>query len=421
MNSLDKAKLLDQNDPLSKFRKQFFHPENEIYFDGNSLGKMPLAAKSQLHKTIDEQWGKGLIGSWNSHWIDLPSRIAKKYSQLLGAEKDEIIIGESTSVRLYQSIHALLKSNLYPKQLVTDTLNFPSNLYIMDGLTRIFKIPQVLKLDYSQEIEANIKKLKSSIKENPGIICLSLVSYKSSYLYPMKELNEWANEHQSIIVWDLSHAVGAVPINLKTSATRIALGCTYKYMNGGPGAPAFLFIEKSLQSQIYNPIQGWFGHQNPFDFSSEYIAATDINRFASGTPSVLSMQAMEAGIDMILESGIKKIREKSLLQSENLIDLVEKHLVPIGFQLESPRDSLFRGSHITLSHESSWQICQTLISGNNNKPKIIPDFRPPNFIRFGITPLYTKHNEIYQLVKRLEAIVKKKYFLSFTKEKPQVT
>ena len=421
MNSLDKAEFLDQNDPLSRYRNRFFHPENEIYFDGNSLGKMPIAAQYQLHKTIDEQWGKGLIGSWNNHWIDLPSRIAKKYSQLLGAKKDEIIIGESTSVRLYQSIHALLESNLYPKQLVTDTLNFPSDLYILDGLTRIFKIPKILKLDYSQEIEANVKKLKNSIKESPGIICLSLVSYKSSYLYPMKELNEWANNHRSIIVWDLSHAVGAVPIDFKASATLIAIGCTYKYMNGGPGAPAFLFIEKKIQTQIHNPIQGWFGHQNPFNFSDKYIAANDINKFASGTPSVLSMQAMEAGIDIILEAGIKKIREKSILQSENLIDLVKKYLVPNGFHLESPRNSLYRGSHITLSHKSSWQICQTLISGNGNEPRIIPDFRPPNFIRFGITPLYTKHDDIYQLVKRLEAIVKTKSFLSFTLEKPKVT
>jgi kynureninase len=206
---LNLAKELDQKDPLVQFRARFFNPKNELYFDGNSLGKLPLEAQKTLDQIIQKQWGERLIRSWNEQWLELPKRIASKYASLLGADPNEVCIGESTSVRLYQILHALLSSNLFPKHLTTDSLNFPTDLYIMDGLKKAFNIPSLNVVSYPSEINADLNSLKESIVQNPGIICLSLVSYKSAFLYPMQLLNRWAEKHHSVIVWDLSHAVGA--------------------------------------------------------------------------------------------------------------------------------------------------------------------------------------------------------------------
>ena len=421
MIDLSNAKLLDKKDVLSKFHSLFYHQKNEIYFDGNSLGKLPLQAQKTIEEAVQKQWGEGLIRSWNQYWLSLSSRISDKYSELLGAEKGEIIIGESTSVSLYQVTYALLKEGNFPKQLSTDILNFPTDLYVLEGLGKSFEIPPLKIISYKDEVEAEIEILKASIKNNPGIVCLSLVSYKSAYLYPMKQLNRWASKHQSIIVWDLSHAVGAVAIDLKETETIIALGCTYKYMNGGPGAPAFLYINKEWYSKLSNPIQGWFGHQHPFNFSKKYEAANSIKRFASGTPAILSLIGMEAGIDITLEAGIKLLQEKSIQQSEAFIKEVINKLVPLGFSIESPLDHRKRGSHVTISHYASWQICQALIAGNGEHPKIIPDFRPPHFIRFGITPLYTRFEEIKRVIEVLREITERKLYLNFPLEKLEVT
>jgi kynureninase len=421
MIDLSNAKLLDKKDVLSKFHSLFYHKKNEIYFDGNSLGKLPLKAQKTIEEAVQKQWGEGLIRSWNQYWLSLSSRISDKYSELLGAEKGEIIIGESTSVSLYQVTYALLKEGRFAKHLSTDILNFPTDLYVLEGLEKSFGIPSLKIISYKNEVEAEIEILKASIKNNPGIICLSLVSYKSAYLYPMKQLNRWASKHHSIIVWDLSHAVGAVAIDLKETETMIALGCTYKYMNGGPGAPAFLYINEEWHSKLLNPIQGWFGHQRPFDFSKKYEAAKSIKRFASGTPAILSLLGMEAGIDITLEAGIKLLQEKSIQQSEAFIKEVINKLVPLGFSIESPLDHRKRGSHVTISHYASWQICQALIAGNGEHPKIIPDFRPPHFIRFGITPLYTRFEEIKRVIEVLREIAERKLYLNFPLEKLEVT
>ena len=421
MIDLSNAKLLDKKDVLSKFHSLFYHKKNEIYFDGNSLGKLPLKAQKTIEEAVQKQWGEGLIRSWNQYWLSLSSRISDKYSELLGAEKGEIIIGESTSVSLYQVTYALLKEGSFAKHLSTDILNFPTDLYVLEGLEKSFGIPSLKIISYKNEVEAEIEILKASIKNNPGIICLSLVSYKSAYLYPMKQLNRWASKHHSIIVWDLSHAVGAVAIDLKETETMIALGCTYKYMNGGPGAPAFLYINEEWHSKLLNPIQGWFGHQRPFDFSKKYEAAKSIKRFASGTPAILSLLGMEAGIDITLEAGIKLLQEKSIQQSEAFIKEIIQQLVPLGFSIESPLDHCKRGSHVTISHYASWQICQALIAGNDEHPKIIPDFRPPHFIRFGITPLYTRFEEIKTVIQVLKEIVERKLYLNFPLEKLEVT
>ena len=421
MFNLSTAKKFDQEDTLANFKNQFENNTNEIYLDGNSLGKLPLKTKKILQKTIENQWGKRLIRSWNEKWLDLPIKLANKYGTLLGVKKEEIIIGESTTVRLYQILYALLKSSLFPNQLSSDNLNFPSDLYVVEGLTNEFNLNRMNLINYNQEIFADMNLLKRNIQKHQGIYSLSLVSYKSSFLYPMKELNLWAKKNNSIIIWDLSHAIGSVEIDLIESQTKIAVGCSYKYMNGGPGSPAFLFIEKELQNQLNNPIQGWFGHKNPFDFEPRYKPNSSINKFASGTIPILSMQAMEAGVDLTLAAGIKNIREKSVQLSGFFLDGIEKKLIKLGFKVESPLNNDIRGSHLAISHKASWQICQDLIKGKSNSPQIIADFRPPNLIRFGISPLYTSFEDLYLVIGRLEDIILTKSYQKFDKSKPTVT
>lgn len=410
----------DAQDPLAPFKDKFVQQAGEIYLDGNSLGKMPLAAQATLENVLQEQWGQRLIRSWNEQWLDLPLRIADKYARFLGVSAAEIIIGESTSVRLYQIIHALLSSKQYDL-LLTDTLNFPTDAYVLEGLAQAFNLPKPITIDYGQDLTADVDRLKEYIKTQPGIICLSLVTYKAAYYYPMKELNQWAAKHQSIIVWDLSHAVGAVPIDLANTQTLVAIGCSYKFMNGGPGAPAFMYISTALQEELNNPIQGWFGHANPFDFSPTYQPAPGIDRFAAGTPQILSLAAMEAGIDISLAAQIARIRQKSVQQTEYVIVAVKQELIPLGFTLISPEQSSERGSHVAISHPQAWQICQALLQGTEEFPSVIPDFRPPNIIRLGIAPLYISFQELGIALKFLKTIVEQEWHLKFNDQKPKVT
>ena len=421
MIDLVTAQKLDQEDILANFKNYFENNSNEIYLDGNSLGKLPKKTLKILQETIQNQWGKRLIRSWNEIWLDLPLRLAKKYGALLNIKKEEVIIGESTSVRLYQILHALINSKKYTNKLSSDNLNFPTDLYVLEGLANEFNISKVNLINYKQEIFADLNLLKKNIQNNQGIYCLSLVTFKSSFLYPMKDLNLWAEENNSIIVWDLSHAIGAVEIDLKETQTKIALGCSYKFMNGGPGSPAFLFIQKKLQDLLHNPIKGWFGHQNPFNFAPNYLPDSGINRFASGTTQVLSMQAMEPGIDITLEAGIKNLRKKSIALSEFFLNGIEEELIPLGFKIQSPSNSDLRGSHLTISHPASWQICQALIQGESNALKVIPDYRPPNLLRFGIAPLYTSYENIFRVLIRIKEIVKTESYKKFEIKKTKVT
>lgn len=421
MIDLVTAQKLDQEDILANFKNYFENNSNEIYLDGNSLGKLPKKTLKILQETIQNQWGKRLIRSWNEIWLDLPLGLAKKYGALLNIKKEEVIIGESTSVRLYQILHALINSKKYTNKLSSDNLNFPTDLYVLEGLANEFNLSKVNLINYKQEIFADLNLLKKNIQNNQGIYCLSLVTFKSSFLYPMKDLNLWAEENNSIIVWDLSHAIGAVEIDLKETQTKIALGCSYKFMNGGPGSPAFLFIQKKLQDLLHNPIKGWFGHQNPFNFAPNYLPDSGINRFASGTTQVLSMQAMEPGIDITLEAGIKNLRKKSIALSEFFLNGIEEELIPLGFKIQSPSNSDLRGSHLTISHPASWQICQALIQGESNALKVIPDYRPPNLLRFGIAPLYTSYENIFRVLIRIKEIVKTESYKKFEIKKTKVT
>ena len=415
---LKQAIELDRKDSLKKYKSHFLNSKKEIYLNGNSLGKLPIKSIEKIRKTIDYEWGDRLVRSWDEKWLDLSRNLEKKLAKILGAKKREVKIGDSTSINLYQIVFSLLKSNLYKKSLISDSFNFPSDNYIIEGISSNFNIKNPTIINYSQDISAEINLIEKAIKKSPGILCLSLVSYKSGWMYPLKKLNDYAKKNNSIIIWDLSHAAGVVHIDFKKTKTLVAVGCTYKYLNGGPGSPAFLYVKKELLKSIRNPIRGWFGHSNPFSFSKKFIQNPGIMKFTNGTPNILSIAPIESGIDIILKAGTKSIQEKSRKQSDYLKNLILKYLIPLGYKIESPLLSNNRGSHISISHKESWRICRSLKEG---PLKVIPDYRPPKYIRLGIAPLYNSYEDLTRAIYKIREITQNKEFLKHTKVKPKVT
>ena len=411
----------DNNDDLKSFKSRFVNNENEIYLDGNSLGKLPVVTENDLISAVKNEWGQNLIRSWNDNWLKLSEKINFKMSKLINSDNDEVLVGESTSVNLYKILYCLLNSNQYKKNLVTDCLNFPSDNYIIEGLKDYTEKKEITILNYNNNLSCNIDLLKKSIQENPGIYCLSLVTYKSSFLYPIKELNEFAENNKSIIVWDCSHAIGVVDIDVKDSKTKAAIGCTYKFLNSGPGSPSFLYVSKDILNHLQNPIKGWFGHSKPFNFENKYKPADNINKFNAGTPSVLSLIPVNTGLDLVLEAGIMNIRNKSIELGEYLIKIINIELNKFDVKITSPIESKSRGSHITIQHKEAWKICKLLIKGDKNRKRIIPDFRPKNNIRLGFSPLYVSFIDLYETVIAIKDILENKEYLKIDDSKPEVT
>ena len=411
----------DNNDDLKSFKSRFVNNENEIYLDGNSLGKLPVVTENDLITAVKNEWGQNLISSWNDNWLKMSEKINFKMSKLINSDNDEVLVGESTSVNLYKILYCLLDSNQYKKNLVTDCLNFPSDNYIIEGLKDHTEKKEITIINYNNNLSCNIDLLKKSIQENPGIYCLSLVTYKSSFLYPIKELNEFAENNKSIIVWDCSHAIGVIDIDVKDSKTKAAIGCTYKFLNSGPGSPSFLYVSKDILNHLQNPIKGWFGHSKPFDFENKYKPADNINKFNAGTPSVLSLIPVNTGLDLVLEAGIMNIRNKSIELGEYLIKIINIELNKFDVKIISPIESKSRGSHITIQHKEAWKICKLLIKGDNKRKRIIPDFRPENNIRLGFSPLYVSFIDLYETVIAIRDILENKEYLKIDDSKPEVT
>ena len=416
-----KALSLDQNDPLASFRNHFFESE-EIYLDGNSLGKLPKRTIEVSTNLIQNQWKNGLIRSWNEHWIDLPNKIAAKIAKIVGAKANEIFVGDNTSINFYKLAFATLSLNPSKTKIITDSLNFPSDLYVLQGLlAQQFPTHSLKILKSEDEISISEEAIQRELDEHTAFLTLSHVVYKSAFMHNMKQINELAHQKDTFVIWDLSHSAGAVTVNLNESNADMAVGCTYKYLNGGPGAPAFLYVRKDLQEKLQNPVWAWFSHQKPFDFDLNYEAKNNVQRFATGTPSILSLAATEPGIDLINEAGIENLREKSKLQSSFLVALIQEFLLPIGFSIASPLDVNQRGSHISIQHSEGYRINRAMIEPIKGAKSIIPDFRPPNNIRLGIAPLYNTFSELYQTVIRIKQIVEDQEFERFSEEKLEVT
>jgi len=421
--SADFARQLDENDVLSDFRKQFyFADENTIYLDGNSLGRLPLKTKDLIADVVEKQWGKDLIESWNKYWYTKSEELGDKIAQIIGASKGEVIVSDSTSVNLYKLAKAALKFQKGRTQIISDIFNFPTDLYILQGIIQESGNDYELILARSKdEISIDLDDLMDKITEKTALVVLSLVAFKSAFLYNAKEITKLAHQKGALVIWDLSHAAGAVPVEINSINGDLAVGCTYKYLNGGPGSPAFLYVRKDLQGKLFSPVQGWFGEENPFEFGINYRPATGIKKFLSGTPPVINLMTIEPGLDLLLAAGMNNLYEKSVRQTAYFIQLALEILANYGFEIGSPMDPQKRGSHVSLKHPEAYRICQSLIQPKNGNIKIIPDFREPNNIRFGFTPLYTTFTEIRQTVTRIQVIIQTKEFELFSNERKMVT
>lgn len=418
---LEKARILDSNDPLKSFREQFIIDDpSVIYLDGNSLGRLPISTADRLEKVIRVEWGKELIDSWNKNWYKKSEQIGNKISKLLGAREGEIIVSDNTSVNLFKLAAAALKYQDNRNVIVSDKLNFPSDLYILQGLAN--ENNNTLELiDSEDEISVNNEKIKEALNEEVALLTLSHVVFKSAFMYDMKKVTRLTHEAGALVLWDLSHSAGAVSINLNEANVDLAVGCTYKYLNGGPGSPAFLYVKEELQEKLQSPIQGWFGSANPFSFSLQYQAETGIRKYLTGTPSVLSLAAIEHGVDITLKAGMENIRDKSWKMSQFFIELYHEELIDLGFKLTSPSLPEQRGSHLTLSHKEAFRMNKALMDRSIDGTKIIPDFRAPDHIRFGIAPLYCTFIEIVRTIQKLKLIVSDKLYLNYSFDQSSVT
>jgi len=414
---------LDELDELSAYRSKFISEDEKlIYLDGNSLGKLPAESKAIVERSVNIEWGERLIRSWNEDWYTKNTELGDKIAQIAGASAGEIVITDTTSVNLYKLAHAALKYKKGRTRVVTDELNFPSDLYILQGLVKeLGEGYELIVVPSGDGMTIDTGDLKEMIDDNTALVSLSHVAFKSSFRYSMKEITSLVREKGAMILWDLSHSIGAVPGELNESNADLAVGCTYKYLNGGPGSPAFLYVRKDLQDKLSSPIWGWFGEKNPFDFALKYRPGEGIRRFLTGTPPILSLKAIEPTLDMMNEIGMHRIRKKSVSQSEFLLRLAEEFLRPLGFQPGSPVDPEMRGSHLSLRHSEAYRICKALIDPDSGNAVVIPDFREPDNIRLGITPLYTTYTDLFMAVREIRNIVKDKLFLKYSSEREQVT
>jgi kynureninase len=417
------ARQLDKNDPLKDYRNEFYIPETQtIYLDGNSLGRLPLKTREKLLHVTDYQWGTRLIRSWNEGWYTCSEEASEKISKIIGAQKDEVITGDSTSINLYKLAYAALKFMKGRKKIVSDTLNFPTDLYVLQGV--IEQMGTEYRLELAEPTDGQLvdmDRLEQIIDEDTALVVLSHVTFKSAFMYNMTNVTALAHSRGALILWDLSHAAGAVPVELNVTNADMAVGCTYKYLNGGPGSPAYLYVRKDLQDNLNPPVQGWFGDADPFSFELNYRPAVGIRKFLVGTPPVLSLEAIIPGLDITIEAGIEEIRKKSITQSEYLIYLFECLLKPLGFSLGSPGDPSKRGSHVSLRHTEAYRICKALIDPLHSGYAVIPDFREPDNIRIGITPLYTTFTEIFLAIDKIRKIIVDKAFEKYSEEKELVT
>lgn len=408
------AQQLDAQDELAPFRQRFVITDPElIYLDGNSLGRLPQATPAVLGELVETAWGERLIRGWNEGWIEAPARVGGKIAQLVGAQPDEVIVADSTSVNLFKLLVAALQSQPDRHKIVTDDLNFPSDLYIMQGVARLLgREVEIVVVPAPDGIYGPVDGLAKVIDGETAVLSLSHTVFKSGYTYDMTALTTIAHKAGALTLWDLSHAAGSVLVDLNGAQADLAVGCTYKYLNGGPGAPAFLYVRRDLQEKLHNPISGWMGQRNAFDFGLTYEPAAGLHRFLTGTPSIVALTAVATGVDLLLEAGMDRLRAKSVAQTDYLIALWQEWLEPLGFRLNSPRESQWRGSHVSLGHDDGWRIAQALIQEAN----VLPDFRRPDNIRLGITPLYTSYTEIYDALDRLRHVVTSRLYQPYPAE-----
>ncbi len=396
MANLTRAGLAerDARDPLAGFRDDFVLPDGVLYFAGNSLGALPRSAETRVAEVVAREWGQDLVRSWNAHgWIDMPLRIGAKLAPLIGAHANEVAAADSTSVNLFKLLASALKLRPGRNVILTEDLNFPTDHYIMQGLTQL--------LNGKCEVRtAPAEKIIEAIDKQVAVVTLTEVDYRTARMHDMAAVTRAAHENGALVLWDLSHSAGVVPVDLNGCGADLAIGCGYKYLSGGPGAPAFLFVAERLQDEIVPPLAGWMGHAAPFEFSTDYRPADGIARNLCGTPAVLSMAALEAAIDVIGKAGIAEIRRKSVEMVDTFIALVEQECGSLDLEIVTPRDTDLRGSHVALRHADGYPVMRALIARG-----VVGDFRAPDLMRFGIAPLTLRHTDLWDAVAILREVL----------------
>ncbi len=408
------ALALDEQDELAAFRGRFAIDEAEpLYFDGNSLGRLPRSTPARLLQVVEEEWGRGLVGSW-SFWMDRPRVVGDFLAEhLLGAGPGEVVVGDSTTVNFFKLMAAALDARPSRRVMVTDETNFPSDRYVLEGLADQRGLE--LRLTTGDPGPAEIAAAVAG--GDVAVVTLSHVSFHSGAMLDLPAITAAAHAGGALIVWDLSHAVGAVPVRLEDDGVDLAVGCTYKYLNGGPGAPAFSYVRRGLQEQLRQPIWGWFGAADQFAMGPDYRPAPGIDRFSVGTPPIIGLAAVEEGAALVAEAGVDRLRRKSLALTDLAIGLFDEWLAPLGAELVTPRAIEGRGSHLSFRHPDAWPICRALIEIH----RVVPDFREPDVLRFGFAPLYTRFVDAWDAMDRLRDVLARRDYEAFSSERSRVT
>ena len=389
--TIDEATRLDADDPLTFARERFRLPEGVIYLDGNSLGPLPSATPLALKRTMEQQWGKDLIASWNKHgWIDWPTNVAAKLAPIVGAEPNELLIADSTSVCLFKLISAAAGVRPERRTILTQKGNFPTDSYVARG------VADMLGLEL-KTVAAD--KIRKAINRDTAVVTLTHVDYRSAEVHDMRAINDAAHAADALTVWDLSHTAGALELDLNATGCDLAVGCGYKYLNGGPGAPAFIFVASRLQDALRQPLQGWMGHADPFAFDDAYRPAEGMARFLTGTPSILALAALFVGLSTFDGIPMADLQAKSRKLSQLFVEEVEKRCGS-EVTLASPRDPASRGSHVVFAHPNGYAVMQALVARG-----VIGDFRAPDLMRFGFAPLYNSFAEMVAAAQVLSDIL----------------
>ncbi len=390
---------LDASDSLASFRERFSLPEGVIYLDGNSLGALPKAAAERAREVIAREWGTDLIASWNTNdWFDLPVRIGAKLAKLVGGESGACVATDTTSINVFKALGAALdiQREDHPERrvIVSERENFPTDLYMVEGMIEFLDRGYELRL-IDDELSA-----EQAIGDDTAVVLLTQVNYRSGRQWNLKGITELAHERGALIIWDLCHSVGAVPIALDAAGADFAVGCTYKYLNGGPGSPAFMGVAERHASRERQPLSGWWGHKSPFEMAVTFEPVDGARRFLTGTQPIISLATMEVGLDIALEADEQALREKSLALTSLFIALVESRISGHALTLITPRDPDERGSHVSFVHPEGFSVMKALIARG-----VIGDYREPGVLRFGVTPLYLGYADIWDAVEALRLVL----------------
>jgi kynureninase len=412
---LARAEHLDATDPLAEYRDRFVIDDPDtVYLDGNSLGRLPVATRERLRAAIEVEWGTDLIRGWD-RWIELGRQAGDVLADIVGAEPGEVILSDSTSVNLYKLAAAALDARPDRRVIITDDDNFPTDQYVLQGIAaQSGRSLRVLRTSLDDGVR--LADVRAALDEGVALVCLSHVAYRSGAVADLVGITAAVHEAGALMLWDLCHSAGSVPVELGTAGADLAVGCTYKHLNGGPGAPAFLYVRRDLQPRLRQPIWGWFGQSDQFGMAGSYRPVESIERFLVGTPPVLGGYAALEGAKLTAEAGVDAIAAKGRALGGYLIELFDAWLAPLGFRLASPREDARRGAHVTLYHPEAWRVCQALKAA-----QVIPDFRTPDRLRLGLAPLYTRFADVHVALSRLRDIVASGRHRDFPADRSRVT